>query len=215
MGGMSAQIPIKNDPQASEAARMQVRTDKEREATDGHDGTWVAHPGLVETAMEVFNRLMPAPNQIEKQLKAFTVTADDLLQVPDGTVTEAGLHQNVAVALRYTEAWLRGIGCVPLFHLMEDAATAEISRAQLWQWVHHGARFGDGRPVTLALCEEAIDAEMGRAKCEGVPMDSFQHAAFLIRELIRAPRFAEFLTQPAYARVVAAELSAASEAAKE
>ncbi len=205
MGGMSALIPLKNDPAANEAALAQVRADKEREATDGHDGTWVAHPGLVATAMEVFERVMPGANQIDRQLKGFEVTAEDLLRVPDGTITEAGLRQNVAVGLGYVEAWLRGIGCVPLFNLMEDAATAEISRAQLWQWVHHRARLVDGRSVTVEMCDAEIDAEIERARGEGRAMRSFEHAAFLLRELIRAPRFTEFLTVPAYARVVAAE----------
>src|ERR1700689_4941879 len=156
MGGMSAFIPIKNDPEANERALAQVRADKEREATDGHDGTWVAHPGLVPVAKEVFDRLMPQPNQINKQLTDYHCTATDLLQVPEGNITEAGLKQNVAVGLGYLEAWLRGIGCVPLFNLMEDAATAEISRAQLWQWVHHGAKLEDGRAVTAELVEKAI-----------------------------------------------------------
>ena len=208
MGGMSALIPIKNDAAANEAALTQVRADKEREATDGHDGTWVAHPGLVATATEVFDRVMPGANQIEKQLKGLEVTAEDLLRVPDGTITEAGLSQNVAVGLGYIEAWLRGVGCVPLFGLMEDAATAEISRAQLWQWVHHGARLVDGRSVTVAMCDAAIDAELERVRGEGRELRSFEHAAFLLRELIRAPRFTEFLTVPAYARVVAAETAA-------
>ena len=137
MGGMSAYIPVKTDPVANEKAIAQVRADKEREAGDGHDGTWVAHPGLVPVAMEIFDRLMPQPNQIAKQLPDYHATAADLLKIPDGQITEAGLKQNVAVGLGYLEAWLRGIGCVPLFNLMEDAATAEISRAQLWQWVHN------------------------------------------------------------------------------
>ena len=145
MGGMSAYIPIKSDPVANEKAIAQVRADKEREAGDGHDGTWVAHPGLVPVAMEIFDRLMPQPNQISKQLPDYNPTAEDLLQVPEGQITEAGLKQNVAIGLGYLEAWLRGIGCVPLFNLMEDAATAEISRAQLWQWVHHKAKLSDGR----------------------------------------------------------------------
>ncbi len=208
MGGMSALIPIKNDSTANEVALAQVRADKEREAADGHDGTWVAHPGLVATAMEVFDRVMPGANQIEKQLKGFEVIAEDLLRVPDGTITEAGLRQNVAVGLGYVEAWLRGIGCVPLFNLMEDAATAEISRAQLWQWVHHRARLVDGRSVTVEMCDAEIDAELERVRTEGRVMRSFEHAAFLLRELIRAPRFTEFLTVPAYARVVAAENTA-------
>ena len=167
MGGMSAFIPIKSDPEANERALAQVRADKEREASDGHDGTWVAHPGLVPVAKEVFDRLMPGPNQIDKQLPDYNPTAADLLAIPTGTITEAGLKQNIAVGLGYVEAWLRGIGCVPLFNLMEDAATAEISRAQLWQWVHHGAKLSDGpnsgSRITTALCDEYIDAELARA----------------------------------------------------
>jgi malate synthase len=211
MGGMSAFIPIKGDPVANEKALAQVRADKEREASDGHDGTWVAHPGLVPIAMEVFDRIMPQPNQISKQLPEYTVTADDLLQVPAGTITEAGLRQNVAVGLGYIEAWLRGIGCVPLFNLMEDAATAEISRAQLWQWVHHGAVLDNGRAVTAALCDEAIDAELARAQ-ETLPparFEAYGHAAFLMRELIRAPKFQNFLTEPAYKRVLDSEIYSA------
>ena len=211
MGGMSALIPIKSDAEANEKALAGVRVDKEREATNGHDGTWVAHPALVPVAMEVFDRIMPQPNQIEKQLDDYHVTAAELLAVPTGTITEAGLKQNVAVGLGYVEAWLRGIGCVPLFNLMEDAATAEISRAQLWQWVHHHAVLEDGRPVTASLCDEYIDAELARAK-EAYPparYEAFGHAAFLMRELIKTPKFQDFLTVPAYARVLDHEVFAA------
>jgi malate synthase len=203
MGGMSALIPIKSDPDANEKALAGVRADKEREASDGHDGTWVAHPGLVPIALEVFDRLMPTPNQIAKQLPSYNCTAADLLAIPSGTITFAGLQQNVAVGMGYLEAWLRGIGCVPLFNLMEDAATAEISRAQLWQWVHHHAVLEDGRPVTAALCDEVIDMELARAAAvEPARYAAYQHAAFLIRELIKAPHFQDFLTIPAYARVL-------------
>src|ERR1700728_552945 len=153
MGGMSAYIPIKTDPVANEKAIAQVQADKEREAGDGHDGTWVAHPGLVPVAMEIFDRLMPQPNQISKQLPDYNATAKDLLEIPGGQITEAGLKQNVAVGLGYLEAWLRGIGCVPLFNLMEDAATAEISRAQLWQWIHNRAKLSDGRVVDAPMVE--------------------------------------------------------------
>lgn len=207
MGGMSALIPIKNDPEANEKAMEGVKADKEREASDGHDGTWVAHPALVPVAMEVFDRIMPAPNQISKQLPDFTTTAADLLQVPTGTITEAGLKQNVAVGLGYVEAWLRGIGCVPLFNLMEDAATAEISRAQLWQWVHHNATLEDGRKVTADLCDSYIDAEMERSKSLPDParVKAYAEAAKLMRELIRSDKFTEFLTTPAYDRVMAQE----------
>jgi len=215
IGGMSALIPIKNDPEANERAIAGVRADKEREAADGHDGTWVAHPGLVPVALEVFNRIMPQPNQINKQLKDLHVTAEDLLRVPEGPVTEAGLRQNVAVGLGYIEAWLRGIGCVPLFNLMEDAATAEISRAQLWQWVHHGATLDNGTSVTVDLCHRFIDEELQRA--EGTVgadrYSAYVHAASLMRDLIESPKFTEFLTVPAYARVMAAETATEAQAA--
>jgi malate synthase len=211
MGGMSALIPIKSDPEANERAIAGVRADKEREATNGHDGTWVAHPGLVPIALEVFDRIMPHPNQINKQLPDYNPTAADLLAVPSGTITEAGLKQNVAVGLGYVEAWLRGIGCVPLFNLMEDAATAEISRAQLWQWVHHHAVLEDGRPVTAALCDAYIDEELARAREAHTPAryEAYEHAAFLMRELIKAPKFQNFLTEPAYARVLDHEVFSA------
>ncbi len=205
MGGMSAFIPIKTDPVANNNALAQVRADKEREATDGHDGTWVAHPGLVPVAMEVFNRVMPQPNQIDKQLTDFQVTADDLLQIPEGSISEAGVRQNVAVGLGYVEAWLRGIGCVPLFNLMEDAATAEISRAQLWQWVHHHAVMDDGLPVTVGLVEEVIaeELEFAKARVDAERYTAYARAADLMRTLVRAPVFMDFLTLPAYETVIA------------
>ena len=207
MGGMSAFIPIKSDPVANEKALVQVRADKEREATDGHDGTWVAHPGLVPIALEVFNRVMPQPNQIDKKLADFTVTVADLLEVPVGEITEAGLRQNVAVGLGYVEAWLRGIGCVPLFNLMEDAATAEISRAQLWQWVHHGASLNDGRKVTVELCEQFIDEELAKVKpvVDADRYTAYENAASLMRDLIRSEKFIDFLTLPAYDEVLKEE----------
>src|ERR1700693_2405845 len=195
MGGMSAFIPIKSDPVANEKALTQVRADKEREATDGHDGTWGAHPGLVPVALEVFNRVMPKPNQIEKQLPDYYPTMEDLLQVPEGTITEAGVRQNVAVGLGYVEAWLRGIGCVPLFNLMEDAATAEISRAQLWQWVHHHAKLEDGRAVTVELVEKTIADELAatQPKVDAARYSAYERAAVLMRKLIEAPKFPDFL----------------------
>jgi malate synthase len=204
MGGMSAFIPIKSDPVANEKALTQVRADKEREATDGHDGTWVAHPGLVPVALEVFDRVMPQPNQIDKQLPDYHPTANDLLQAPEGTITEAGVRQNVAVGLGYVEAWLRGIGCVPLFNLMEDAATAEISRAQLWQWVHHHAIMEDGLPVTVEMVDAEIADELERAKAivDAQRYSAYLQAAALMRELVRAPKFMDFLTVPAYERVL-------------
>ncbi len=204
MGGMAAFIPIKSDPVANEKAIAQVRADKEREAGDGHDGTWVAHPGLVPVAMEIFDRLMPGPNQIAKKLEDFRATAADLLMVPQGTITDAGLRQNIAVGLGYLEAWLRGIGCVPLFNLMEDAATAEISRAQLWQWIHQGAQLQDGRKIDVALCDRVINEELAKAKPSGdaVRAAAFEKSAQLMRELIRSPKFVEFLTVPAYNQIL-------------
>ena len=209
---MSAFIPIKSDPEANERALAQVRADKEREAADGHDGTWVAHPGLVPVAMEVFDQMMPGPNQIAKKLDGYYATAEDLLSVPEGSITEAGLRQNVAVGLGYVEAWLRGIGCVPLFNLMEDAATAEISRAQLWQWVHHGAVLADGRPLTAELVETAIAEELAAAKSrvDAERYAAYERAAGLMRSLIASERFADFLTQPAYAEVLREETWAAA-----
>jgi malate synthase len=210
MGGMSAFIPIKSDPVANEKALTQVRADKEREATDGHDGTWVAHPGLVPIALEVFDRLMPQANQIDKKLPNFNVTAADLLQVPTGDITESGLRQNIAVGLGYVEAWLRGIGCVPLFNLMEDAATAEISRAQLWQWVHHDAALNDGRKITVELCEKMIHEELAKVKptVDEERYQAYEKAASLMRDLIRNEKFTDFLTLPAYEQVLREEVFA-------
>ena len=207
MGGMSAYIPVKSDPVANEKAIAQVRADKEREAGDGHDGTWVAHPGLVPVAQEIFDRLMPQPNQISKQLPDYNPTAEDLLRVPEGEITEAGLKQNVAIGLGYLESWLRGIGCVPLFNLMEDAATAEISRAQLWQWIHHKAKLTDGRVVNIALVESMIDGEVKQQKTavDAQRYAAFEEAAGLMRNLVQAPKFVEFLTVPAYQSILKKE----------
>ena len=212
IGGMSAYIPVKTDPVANEKAISQVQADKEREASDGHDGTWVAHPGLVPVALEIFDRLMPAPNQISKQLPDYNAKAEDLLQIPDGQITEAGLKQNVAVGLGYLEAWLRGIGCVPLFNLMEDAATAEISRAQLWQWVHNQAKLSDGRVVDAPMVENAIANELSRQKgaVDETRYKAYEKAANLMRDLILATEFTEFLTLPAYERVLKDEKLAAA-----
>ncbi|HZP04865.1 MAG TPA: malate synthase A [Terracidiphilus sp.] len=212
MGGMSAFIPIKTDPVANEKAIAQVRADKEREASDGHDGTWVAHPGLVPVALEIFDRLMPQPNQISKQLPDYNPTPADLLQIPEGSITETGLKQNVAVGLGYVEAWLRGIGCVPLFNLMEDAATAEISRAQIWQWVHQRAKLSDGRVIDVPLIESLIAEELAKQKTavDNVRYAAYEKAAALMRQLVESPKFIEFLTLPAYERVLKEEKFAAA-----
>src|SRR5512139_567260 len=187
MGGMAAQIPIKGDEAANEAAIGKVRADKEREAGDGHDGTWVAHPGLVPVAKEVFDRLMPTPNNLHRLREDVVVTAADLLQVPQGSITEGGLRNNIDVSIRYMAAWLGGNGCVPIHNLMEDAATAEISRAQLWQWVHHQSRLADGRAVTLELVRGITREELGKIRAEvGEPAFAtghYEHAARLVDEL--------------------------------
>jgi len=202
MGGIAAQIPIRDDLAANEGAMEKVSGDKEREAGDGHDGTWVAHPGLVIIAKEIFDREMPQPNQIARKRQNVNVTASDLLAVPKGTVTEAGLRQNLRVGIGYIEAWLRGIGCVPLYHLMEDAATAEISRAQIWQWIRHGAKLEDGRIVDAALCRKLLDEELAKRR-ETERGGRYEDAVGLFAEMIGAPTFPEFLTLPAYDMIIA------------
>jgi malate synthase len=206
MGGMAAQIPIKNDPAANDAAFAKVKADKEREAGDGHDGTWVAHPGLVPVAMEVFDRMMPTPNQIAVKREDVAITAADLLAVPTGAITEAGLRQNVNVGIGYIEAWLRGQGCVPLYNLMEDAATAEISRTQVWQWIHHGSSLDDSRTITSGLVRGIVAEEMAKLKAlvgdAAYSGGKYTEAAKLFQDLVEADRFVEFLTLPAYEMVI-------------
>jgi malate synthase len=203
IGGMAAQIPIKNDPEANALALQKVREDKEREAGDGHDGTWVAHPGLVPIAMEVFNAKMPRPNQIDRLREDVRVAAADLLQVPKGPITDAGLRINVNVGLRYLESWLRGNGCVPIFNLMEDAATCEISRAQLWQWIRHpGGILEDGRKVTVDLFRKVLAEELDKIRAD-IGTEAFEQGKFplareLFDDLITRDDFVEFLTLPAY-----------------
>jgi malate synthase A len=201
MGGMAAQIPIKGDPAANEAALAKVRADKLREVKAGHDGTWVAHPGLVPIAREIFDAHMPGPNQIDSVRSAARIAREDLLRVPEGTRTDAGLRHNIRVGIQYIEAWLRGSGCVPLYNLMEDAATAEISRAQIWQWLHHKATV-DGAPLTKDRFARAVDEEMQRVRAEvgeaRMQGGRFAQARDLFVRLSTAPSFEEFLTLPAY-----------------
>ncbi len=202
MGGMAAQIPVKNDPAANDAAFAKVRADKEREAASGCDGTWVAHPDLVPVAMEVFNRLMPAANQLGTLRADVHVTRDDLLLMHEGARTEAGLRENIRVGVQYIEAWLRGRGAVPLYNLMEDAATAEISRAQIWQWIHLGAKLDDGRTVTGALFTSLLEDEMAKLREVLTPAvydkGRFPEAIKLFSDMTLASSFEEFLTNPAY-----------------
>ena len=203
MGGMAAQIPIKSDPVANEAALAKVRADKEREAGDGHDGTWVAHPALVPVAMEVFDRLMPTPNQLHRLREDVSVAAADLLQVPQGSITEAGMRNNVSVALQYMAAWISGNGCVPIYNLMEDAATAEISRAQVWQWIRDpGGALDDGRKVTAEMFRAMLAEEQARL-CAALgdaayAAGNFARAAALIDQITTAPTFESFLTTVGY-----------------
>lgn len=205
VGGMSAFIPVRNDEAANERAFAQVRADKEREATDGHDGTWVAHPGLVPVALEVFDRIMPQPNQIEKSRADVTVSAADLLDFASGPITENGLRMNISVGVQYIEAWLRGQGAVPIFNLMEDAATAEISRAQVWQWINRaGGVLDDGRKVTVELVRALMAEELAKIEAAlGARFSGgkFDLATSLFDQLISAEQFAEFLTLPAYAYI--------------
>ena len=202
MGGMAAQIPVKGDEAANRVAFAKVRADKEREAGDGHDGTWVAHPDLVPVALEVFDRLMPGPNQLDKLRPDVTISRDDMLKVHPGPRTEHGLRENIRVGVRYIEAWLRGRGAVPLYDLMEDAATAEIARAQIWQWIARAATLDDGRVVTAALVE-AVQAEemaaLGAAMPEAFETGRFAEAIQLFSDMSLAADCAEFLTLPAYA----------------
>ncbi len=199
IGGMAAQIPIKEDPIANENALNKVRADKLREVEEGHDGTWVAHPGLVSTAKKVFDEKMPQPNQISRLRDDINITAEDLLKVPQGTITERGIRQNIRVAILYLTSWLDGRGCVPLDNLMEDAATAEISRAQLWQWLRHGAKLDDGRVISLPLVQVLLDQEIRKIRQEnGQDPDILTKAIALLINLVTADRFEEFLTIPAY-----------------
>jgi malate synthase len=203
IGGMAAQIPVKNDPAANETAFRKVREDKLREAGDGHDGTWVAHPGLVPVAREIFDAHMPGPNQVHMSREDVAVTAADLLTVPQGTITEGGLRTNISVGIQYLAAWLNGLGCVPLYNLMEDAATAEISRTQLWQWIRNpGGVLDDGRKVTLGLFRQTLEEEMEKIRREngGVRFESgrYREAAGLFDEIVRSDDLHEFLTLRAY-----------------
>jgi malate synthase len=201
MGGMAAQIPIKNDAQKNEEALAKVRADKLREVTNGHDGTWVAHPGLVAIARDVFSA-MKGKNQLDVKRDDVKIGRNDLLEVTPGTRTEAGLRHNVRVGIQYLESWLRGVGCVPIYNLMEDAATAEISRAQVWQWIKHQAPLDDGSTVSpdrfrTIVAEEMdrVHAEVGEERFSG---GMFNEARGLFERLSLAPRFEEFLTLPAY-----------------
>jgi len=206
MGGMAAQIPVKDDQKANEAAFEKVRRDKLREVKAACDGTWVAHPGLIPIAMEIFNAHMSTPNQISNAGDTTPVTAADLLDLgPAGTITEEGLHSNISVGLSYLENWLRGVGCVPLHNLMEDAATAEISRCQVWQWLKHGAKFANGKKVDRATVQKFLDNEINaQEKALGKAYSSRKYplAYKLYQKLLLAPDLGDFLTLEAYPHIV-------------
>ncbi len=204
MGGMAAQIPVKNNPEANAGAFAKVKADKEREAGDGHDGTWVAHPDMVPLAMEVFNRMMPQPNQLDKMREDVNVSEADLIELHEGTRSEETFRENIRIGVQYIEAWLRGRGAVPIYNMMEDAATAEISRAQLWQQVHYAVEL-DGVKATPEFFNKALGEEMERVKQE-VGADNFAAGRFdeaiaLFSKLSLAPDFEEFLTVPAYGMI--------------
>jgi len=206
MGGMAAQIPIKNDPAANEAALEKVRLDKLREVSDGCDGTWVAHPGLVPVARAVFDEHMPKPNQYDKQRPDVKVSAKDLLNFqPEKPITEAGLRNNINVGIQYLGAWLSGNGCVPVFNLMEDAATAEISRSQIWQWIRSPKGvLDDGRKVTVELVRGLLKEELPKVREylgeEGWKSGKYDAAAKLFDQITTGD-YVEFLTLPAYSMI--------------
>ncbi|MFQ6005152.1 MAG: malate synthase A [Woeseia sp.] len=206
IGGMAAQIPIKDDDEANNQALAKVRADKEREAGDGHDGTWVAHPGLVSLATQIFDEHMPGDNQLDRLRDDVRVSAADLLQVVKGKITERGLRDNIQIAVQYMAAWLGGNGCVPINHLMEDAATAEISRAQIWHWVHHETGVLDeGRNVTYELFRTLLAEELDRIRDtvgeELFSKAKFERAAQLLDKITAQDEFAPFLTSVAYEEI--------------
>ncbi|WP_394750208.1 malate synthase A [Spongiimicrobium salis] len=202
IGGMAAQIPIKNNERANRAALEKVKKDKEREVKNGHDGTWVAHPALVEVTMEVFNEHMPRPNQLHISREDSNISEQDLVEKPKGTVTEEGIRKNINIGILYIEAWLRGHGAVALYHLMEDAATAEISRTQVWQWLKNEVLLSDGRTFTIELYMELFDDEVEKIIKEfgeeKIKKSEFKRAFELFDKLVLSEKFEEFLTIPAY-----------------
>jgi malate synthase len=202
MGGMAAQIPIKNDQEANEKAINKVKNDKLREVKNGHDGTWVAHPGLVKVATDIFDEFMPEANQIKKKRLDVNVSAADLIEVPQDTITEQGVRENINVGILYIESWLRGIGAAALYNLMEDAATAEISRSQLWQWIQKKSKLDDGRAVDMDLYNQLLPQELDKIKTyvgeDKYNNGRFEEAIDLFSQLISEEKFFEFLTLPAY-----------------
>ena len=205
MGGMAAQIPIKNDEQANQTALNKVKADKKREANAGHDGTWIAHPGLASIALNAFNDVMVGDNQINKELTPCMISQSDLLKVPLGTITESGVRENMRVGVQYLEAWLSGNGCVPLYHLMEDAATAEISRSQLWQWLKHEKKIDNGNTIDANYYNQIMMEELNKIK-ELYGEDKYNDRKFslasqMFLDMISGEMLDEFLTLPAYKHI--------------
>ncbi|HRG91005.1 MAG TPA: hypothetical protein PLW44_18410, partial [Chitinophagales bacterium] len=205
MGGMSAFIPIKNNEAANNAAVDKVKQDKLREVTNGHDGTWVAHPGLVGVAMDIFNEHMKTPNNYAVTREGEVYTPADLLTPPAGTITEAGLRMNINVGILYIESWLRGVGAAAIHNLMEDAATAEISRTQVWQWIKNGSKLDDGRTVTYELFKELLPSELDAVKTyvgeTAYNTATMKRAIEIFDELVQQGDYKEFLTLPAYEEI--------------
>jgi malate synthase len=215
IGGMAAQIPVRNNDAANEAAIEKVKADKLREVTDGHDGTWVAHPGLVPIALEIFNQHMPLANQLHRKREDVCTTEADLLQVPEGTITEEGIRSNISIGILYLESWLRGNGAAAIYNCMEDAATAEISRTQLWQWLHDHARLTDGRIFNQALYEDWRDEEIEKIK-QMVGSLQYQQGQFvqaicLFNRHVVSETFEEFLTWSAYDTILLQERNVGQE----
>ena len=202
MGGMAAQIPIKNNEAENEVAYSKVRADKEREVKSGHDGTWVAHPGLVSVAKKIFDELMPTPNQIDQKFEDYHISENDLIEIPKGTITENGVRKNINVGILYIESWLMGVGAAALYDLMEDAATAEISRTQIWQWLKNEAKLEDGRTLNPEMVLKWQEEELEKIKNyigeDRFNKGKFQLATELFDDLILNDQFEEFLTLKAY-----------------
>jgi malate synthase len=202
MGGMAAQIPVKNDEAANQAAFAKVVKDKEQEVKNGHDGTWVAHPGLVKVAMDVFNEHMPNANQIDNLREDLNITEEQLVEMPKGTITQDGIRKNINVGILYIESWLAGNGAAALYNLMEDAATAEISRTQVWQWLHKGVQLEDGKTFDVAMYQDLKAGEIEKIKQlvgpEAFGNKRFELAIQLFDDLVLSEEFKEFLTLPAY-----------------
>ncbi|PZP40802.1 MAG: malate synthase A, partial [Pseudopedobacter saltans] len=205
IGGMAAQIPIKNDTVANSVAMEKVKSDKLREVKDGHDGTWVAHPGLVKVAMDAFDQYMTTDNQLDNKRLDFSTDAKELLELPIGTITEAGLRMNINVGILYIESWLRGNGAAAIYHLMEDAATAEISRTQVWQWVNNHAQMDNGKTITAELYEEIKKSELEKIQ-KLVGLDNYKNGKFkeaiaIFDDLVLNKEYQEFFTTNAYKQI--------------